>query len=106
MIGQVSIAAAAATIGTDLFRDQKWNVASQNRTLRGLAVCGSTAAGDCEVELFVGQKMVTNAFNKATGFPTKDHIDPLGEVFVPAGSKISCIVRVAAVANPINIALY
>lgn len=106
MIGQVSIAAATAVVGYDLFKDQTWNVSGRNRVIRGLACAGSAAAGDTEVDLYVGNVRVTNFFNSATGFPTRDHYKPLGAVAVPAGTKISAIVRDAPATNPINIDLY
>jgi len=106
MIGQVSVAHATAVAGYDLFSMEKWNISSQNRILNGIAVTGSAAAGDCEVELYVGMKLVTNVYNTATGFATRDHVQPLAGIFVPAGSKISCIVRTAPGTNPIQVVLY
>lgn len=106
MIGQVSIPHATAVAGYDMFRDQKWNISSQQRVLSGIACTGSAAAGDSEVELYVGMKLVTNIFNTATGFPTRDHVQPLPGIFVPAGSKISCIVRTAPGTNPLQVVLY
>lgn len=106
MIGQVSVAAAVAIVGADLFTNEKWNVSGQNRILRGVAMAGSTAAGDCEADLFVGSRLITHLFNSAAGFPLREHLKPLGQIFVPAGSKISAIVTNAAVANPINLDIY
>ncbi|GAI07691.1 unnamed protein product, partial [marine sediment metagenome] len=98
--------AAVAVAGYDLFTNEKWNIGSQPRVLNGIAVTGSTAAGDCEVELYVGMKLVTNIFNTALGFATRDHVQPLAGIWVPPGSKISCIVRTAPTTNPINVVLY
>jgi len=106
MIGQVSVAAAVAIVGADLFTNEKWNVSGTNRILRGIAMAGSTAAGDCEADLFVGSRLITHLFNSAAGFPLREHLKALGQIFVPAGSKISCIVTNAAVANPINLDVY
>lgn len=106
MIGQVSIANALAIVGYDCFSNEKWNVSGQNRVMRGIAMAGSTAAGDCEVDLFVGSRLITHLFNSAAGFPLREHLKALGQIFVPAGSKISCIVTNAAVGNPINFDVY
>lgn len=106
MIGQVSIAAAAALVGYDCFTNEKWNVAGAQRLLRGIAMTGSTAAGDCEADLFVGSRLITHLFNSATGFPQREHLKPLGQIFVPTGSKISMIITNAAVSNPINFDVY
>ena len=105
MIGTVSIAAATAIIGADLFRDQSWRVSSKPRKLRGCRVAGSTAAGDCALDLFVDQYHIGRFYNLATGFPTELHNIPLKGNFVPPGATISAIVGIAAVANPINVIL-
>ncbi|GAI11650.1 unnamed protein product [marine sediment metagenome] len=106
MIGQVSIPFATAVVGYDLFSQEKWNIASQPRVLNGIAVTGSAAAGDCEVELYVGMRLVTNIFNTALGFATRDHVQPLVGNFVPPGTKISCIVKTAPGTNPLQVVLY
>lgn len=106
MIGQVSVAAATAIVGYDCFTNEKWNVSGRNRLLRGVAMAGSTAAGDCEADLFVGSMLITHLFNSATGFPLREHLKALGQIVVPAGSKISCIITNAAVGNPINFDLF
>lgn len=106
MIGQVSIANAVALVGYDCFTNEKWNVSGQPRQLTGVAMAGSTAAGDCEADLFVGSKLVTHLFNSAAGFPLREHLKALGRIYVPPGSKISCIITNAAVGNPINFDLF
>lgn len=105
MIGQVSVPAATAVAGYDLARDQTWRVSSRQRKLRGLAVCGSTAAGDCSLDLFVDQYRVGTFYNLALGFPTMDHMLPLKGNLVPPGATIALIMNVAPTANPINVIL-
>ncbi|MBA7540683.1 hypothetical protein ES705_32982 [subsurface metagenome] len=105
MIGQVSVTAAVAVAGYDLARDQTWRVSSRQRKLRGLAVAGSTAAGDCSLDLFVDQYKVGTFFNLALGFPTMDHMIPLKGNLVPPGATIALIMNVAPTTNPINIIL-
>lgn len=106
MIGQVSIAAASATVDTDLFRDKTWRIAATARQLRGMAVAGSAAAGDTVLQLFVDQHLIGDFHNLATGFPTRDHIVPLPGNYVPAGATVACIVKDAPATNPINVILY
>ncbi len=105
MIGQVSVAAAIAVAGYDLARDQTWRVSARQRKLRGLAVCGSTVAGDCSLDLFVDQYRVGTFYNLALGFPTMDHMLPLKGNLVPPGATIALIMNMAPTANPINIIL-
>ncbi|MBA7668204.1 hypothetical protein ES703_76313 [subsurface metagenome] len=106
MIGQASIVAATAVAGYDLFRDKTWRVASKPRRLRGLASCGSTAAGDCSFDLFIDQFHVGEFYNLALGWPTRDHVVPLAGNFVPAGATVAAIMKTAPTANPINVILY
>ena len=105
MIGQVTVTAAVAVAGYDLFRDQTWRVASKARRLKGVWVAGSTAAGDCWFDLFVDQYHVGRFYNLAVGWPTKDHQVPLKGNYVPPGATIAAIMGIAPTANPINVIL-
>lgn len=106
MIGQVSVAAATAVVGYDLFRDQTWRVSSKARRLRGMAVAGSAAALDTTVDLYIDQYHVGKFYNSATGAPIIDqHMVPLKGNLVPAGATIACIVSDAPATNPINVIL-
>lgn len=106
MIGSVSVPAAVAIVGYDLFRDQTWRVSSKPRRLRGIAVAGSTAAGDTSVDLYVDQYHVGKFYNLAAGFPlVADHMLPLKGNAVPVGATISAIISDAPATNPINIIL-
>jgi len=106
MIGQASVPAATAVSGYDLFRDKTWRVASRPRRLRGCAVAGSAAAGDCSFDLFIDQFHVGEFFNLATDWPNKDHVVPLAGNFVPPGATIAAIMKTAPTTNPINVILY
>lgn len=101
-MGQASVAAATAALGYDLTTGQIWAVQGNDRALTGFAICGSAAAGDTKVDVYVDQVKVLEAYNTTTGFPTKDHFYMV-DAYVPAGSKISVIVTDAASTNPINI---
>jgi len=97
-----SVPAATAVIGADLFVGEVWARAPFNRILRGLALRGSAAAGDTEVEYFIDEVRVTQQFNNATGFPNIDDLIPVDNLGVPAGAQLRGIVRDAATTNPIN----
>ncbi|GAI11460.1 unnamed protein product [marine sediment metagenome] len=106
MIGQVSVAAATAVVGYDLFRDQTWRVSSKMRRLRGLAMAGSTAALDTSADLFIDQYHVGKFYNLAAGAPLMDqHNIPLKGNLVPPGATISLIISDAPATNPINVIL-
>lgn len=100
--GEVSVAAATAVVDYDLFRDTTWQTVSYDRVVSSIAVCGSAAAGDTKVALFVDGEKVGEYYNTATGFPTADH-DRALEIPVPAGARLSCIVTDAPATNPINV---
>lgn len=99
----VSIAAATAVLGADLFLNQPWARSPQNRTLDAIGIKGSATALDTEVEVFIDEVRIGNFFNTDTGFPNFDDMIDMRGSFVPAGSLLRCIVRDAALTNPINI---
>jgi len=105
MIGEVSVTAAVAVAGYDLFRDQTWRVASKDRRLTGIGVAGSAAAGDCSFDLYIDQYHVGRFYVLAAGWPTRDHFVPLQGNFVPRGATIAAIMHVAPTTNPINVIL-
>lgn len=100
--GEVSIAAATAAVDYDLFQNTTWQTVSYDRLLTSIAVCGSAAAGDTKVALFIDGQKVGEYYNTATGFPTADH-DRALEIPVPAGARMSLIVTDAAATNPLNV---
>jgi len=100
---EVSVAAATAVAGYDLMRDQPQKISSEPRTMNGVACAGSAAAGDCSFDLFIGDKRISRIFNKATGWPTRDHMVPLPGLYVPPGEDIACIMVTAPTTNPINV---
>jgi len=103
-IGTVSVAAATAVAGYDLFQNQKWNITGKPRTLKGIRVAGSTAAYDCSFNLYIGDSHIGEFFNLAAGAPLVDHFLPLNK-YVPPGSRIAAVMVTAPTANPINVIL-
>ena len=102
--------AATLTLGVDALRNERVNVSSKNRVMRGVAVVGSTAINDCEVaiyieDFFVGHFRNTKA-GAAIGVITSEDVYPVGPFAIPAGSKLVAIVTVAVVGNPLIIQLY
>jgi hypothetical protein len=108
MIGQVSVAAATAVAGYDLFQNERWNVSSKRRVLRGIAAVGSAAINDCSFDLYVESAYIGRFYNTHAGVvaPIQEDIIALGAIYVPPGSKVSAIVAVGATTNPINVILY
>lgn len=103
MIGQVSIAAATAVVGYDLFKDMIWQQSPAPRLLNRIGICGSAAALDTVVSIFIGTVKVAQLYNSATGSVLIDqHMIGLGES-VPPNEKVFCIVDDAPATNPINL---
>lgn len=100
---EVSVAAATAVAGYDLMRDQQQRVSAQHRSINGIAVAGSAAAGDCSFDLYIGQRLIARFYVKATGWPTRDHMVPLAALYVPPAETISMIMVTAPTTNPINV---
>mgnify|MGYP001608579721 CR=1 FL=1 len=98
-----SIAAATAILGYDLFTGQVWARSPVDRTLEGLALKGSAAGGDTEVEFYIDEIRVADMFNNTTGFPNNDDLLPLESLFIPEGALLRALVRDAPATNPINV---
>jgi len=99
---QQSVAAATAAVGYDLLSGNMLQQVGYPRVITGVGLCGSAAAGDTAIELYVDTVLVGQFYNTTTGFPTNDHIVPI-EFEIPANSRIVCKVIDAASTNPINI---
>lgn len=103
--GEISVAAATAVVGYDLFADEWFQIMNEDRDLAGIGVCGSAAPLDCEVELFIGVRKVGNYMNKATGAVLMDAHRVDLDAEVEAGEMLHLYVTVAPGTNPINVSL-
>lgn len=101
----VSVPAATAILGADLLTGERYKRTPQGRTLEGLALTGSAAIGDCEVEIHIDEIRVGSFFNNALAFPNNDHLLPLESLFVPGGAELQALVIDAATTNPVNLML-
>ncbi len=104
MLAQVSVAAAVAVLGSDLLAGNVFKQSRSRRYLRGVALAGSAAAGDAKVEILKGSVKIGEVFNVATGFPTRDHLFPVGE-WIEAHDEITAQVVDAPATNPLNLLL-
>ena len=107
-VGQVSVAAATAVVGYDLLLSGTGprfaRMAGVDRVVTAVGVCGSAAALDTELHMFVEDVFSGNFFNITTGAPTKDHMINT-KIVVPANAQIRIVVNDAAATNPINVTL-
>jgi len=101
----VSIAAATAILNSDMLLGERFKRAPQNRTLEAVALTGSAAIGDSEVEMFIDEIRVGSFFNNALNFPNNDHLVSVESLFIPGGAELQAIVIDAAATNPLNLML-
>lgn len=101
-------AAATLTLGTDALRNERLNVTSQDRVLRGVAVVGANAINECEVSLYIESFLVGAFRNTRAGVVqviSNEDIIPVGPHAIPAGSKLSAIITVAPTVSPLIVQL-
>lgn len=84
----------------DMLVNSIHRLSSNTRYIRGAGLGGSTAAGDCSVDLYVADVNVASLTNVVTtsGGPTGYELFPIG-VYVPAGAELRAIVTDAAEAT-------
>lgn len=100
----ISVAAATAVVGYDLCTNVAEARVGWSRFLTGIGMAGSAAAGDTKVIGFVNGVRFGTFYNKATGFPTNDHMISQA-VPVPANAQVQLIVEDAPATNPINVTM-
>ena len=102
-------AAATLTVGTDAFRNERKNVSSQPRVMRGVAIVGSAAINDTEVGIYIEDHYVGNFWNSTAGVVQVDaqkDVYPVGALLIPPGAKVSAIILDAPATNPLIIQVY
>ena len=105
-VGQVSVAAATAVLGYDLFDGEWFQQLPFARALTTIGIAGSAAALDTVASLFVDTVKVGEFYNTATGAVLMDaHGQSLGAVYVPPFSKVHLYIDDAPATNPINAVL-
>lgn len=102
MLTQISIGASTAVVGYDLMRDSTQRTAGYPRVLRGIALKGSAAALDTEIQVMVGQVEVARLFNSGTGAPNRDDLFIVGSPIGP-NQPLYCKIVDAPATNPINL---
>jgi hypothetical protein len=109
MLMNLFVLTAAATVGTDLAANDRNNVSSRPRVMRGVACVGSVAVNDFWVDVFIGNHFVGTFYNTkiATNqIAINEDVVPTGNRYVPPGDKISVIAGVNAGAGNVNVGIY
>lgn len=101
-------AAAEYAAGSDWLDGKQAAVSRRARAIRFLGLTGSAAAGDMEVEVFVGNLRVGNIVNTKTGLAclANEDLDPVGRsVLCPAGTRIHVFTKTASGTNPAQLVM-
>ena len=109
MLLNLLILTAAALAGVDLAANDRNNVSSQPRVMRGVACVGSVAVNDFWVDVFIGNIFVGRFYNTkiATNqIAINEDVVPVGNKYIAPGDKISVIAGVNAGAGNINVGIY
>lgn len=97
----VSVAAATAVVGYDLIAGNMLQQSATPRTLEGVALTGSAAAGDTKVSFFIDTVKIAEMWNVTTGVPTIDHVMPIDSLYIPPNALLHAYVDDAPATNPI-----
>ena len=103
--GQISVAAATAVAGYDLFQDEWFQIMNEDRDLTGIGVAGSAAALDTLLELFAGTRKLGEYYNKATGAVLMDAHRVTLDEDIEEGEMLHLYVIDPPATNPINVDL-
>lgn len=97
---------AQSAIGDDLLRDERLNVTSRPRIMRGVAFVGGNAINEASVSIYIEDYYVGRFYstlNGAVGVRAQDDITPVGPHAVPAGSKVTAIINTAPTVSPVTL---
>jgi len=109
MLFETYEAAATALVGVDLARNERTQVSSRPRVMRGIAVVGGNAINEAAIDCYVENAYIgrfRNTHSGVVGITIPDDVKPTGARAIPAGSKISLIVAVAPTVSPIIVGIF
>lgn len=109
MLLNLFIVTAAALAGVDLAANDRNNVSSRPRVMRGVACVGSVAVNDFYVEVYIGNTFVGRFYNTKVAtnqIAINEDVVPVGRKYVPPGDKIAVIAGVNAGAGDVNVGIY
>jgi len=104
-----SEAAATLTVGTDAFRNDRKRTSSRGRAISGIALVGSAAINDTEIDLYAGDYYFGRFRNSRAGVVAPilpDDLQPIRPTYVAPGDALTAIVVDAPATNPLLIQVY
>ena len=109
MLMNLHILTAAALAGADLAANDRNNVSSEPRVMKGVGVVGSVAVNDFWVDVFIGNHFIgqfRNTKPAGTQIAINEDVFPVGNRYIPPGAKIAVIAGVNAGAGNVDIGIY
>jgi len=98
---ETSVAAASATVDTDLYNGVPGAVISAGMKVHSVALKGSAAAGDTRVRFQAGDRTVAWIYNNGTGAPGRDDLIPCDYTHRGPTVRLYAMVTDAPASNPI-----
>jgi len=109
MLISTSEAAATLTVGTDAFRNDRKRTSSRTRVVEGLAVVGSAAINDTEVDLYAGDYYFGRFRNSRAGVAAPimpDDFQAVRATIVAPGDALTATIVDAPGTNPLLIQVF
>jgi len=97
-------AAATLTVGVDAFRNERRQVSSRARVMRGVAIVGANAINEAALDIYIEDFYVGRFRNSRAGAVqviASEDIYPVGPYAIPAGSKLAAIIGIAPTVSPL-----
>ena len=108
MLMNIYALTAAALVGADLAANDRNNVSSKPRVMRGVGCRGSVAINDFWVDVFIGNHFVgtfRNTKAAAAAFAYNEDVVPVGNLYIPPGDKLAVICGVNAGAGNVQVVI-
>lgn len=104
-----SEAAATLTVGVDAFRNDRKSTSSRPRVINGIAIVGSAAINDTEVDVYAGDHYFGRFRNSRAGVVAPiypDDMQPIRQTMVAAGDRLTATIVDAPGTNPLLIQVF
>ena len=101
----VSVAAATAVLGYDLMQNQQLQQSATPRVLQGIGLTGSTAIGDCAIDMFIDTVKVATIYNTKLLVGNTDDVLGIDSLYIPPNALLHAYVIDAPATNPVFLLL-
>lgn len=104
------VAAASATVGTNMMAGHRLQIAPKLRRVSRIGVTGSAAAGDSAVDLFYGDTYIGTFYNTTLGaniipLDSKDMMNVTSTYVLDRNEPLNLLVSTQPTTNPLNVSM-